>query len=186
MNPKTKIFYNGKQIRTAAGQFDSFKAKVRRFFNTVLFYTKISAVALGIFFLGAFTFSTNRSEAYTVDNTPLKIAQLKADVISKLAACESAGHSEDEGLIVFDSNKIASLGNLQFQTKTVQYYYKKLYGQDITPKEATLIALDYSKASKLASDVIFRDGGNPEKDWYNCSRKLGLKAEVDVINKLSN
>lgn len=181
MNPK--IFYNGRRID---GKFDSFKAKVRRFFNIVVFYTKISAVALGIFFLGAFTFSTNRSEAYTVDNTPAKLEQLKADVISKLASCESAGHSEEDGIIIFDSNKVASIGQLQFQTKTVQYYYKKLYGQTITSKEATLIALDYDKASKLASDVIFRDGGNPEKDWYNCSRKLGLKAEVDVINKLSN
>lgn len=181
MDQKTKVYVYNRQIN---GRFDSFKTKVKRFFAAAVLCAQISSAALAIFFLGAFTFSTNRSEAYMVNVMPQKVAELKADVITRLAACESAGHKESDGIIIFDSNKVASIGQLQFQVKTVQYYYKKLYSQDITAKEATLIALDYEKASKLATDIIFREGGNPEKDWYICSKKLGLAAEVKVLNKL--
>ena len=182
MNPKTRIYYMGRRLN---GQFDSFKMKLRRLVRSVVRYTLAGGAFYAIFMLGAFTWSTSTTEAYTVNLLPEKVAELKADVINRLAACESAGHEEDDGIIIFDSNKVASIGQLQFQVKTIQYYSKKLYGQTITPKEAVLIALDYEKASKLATDIIFREGGNPEKDWYNCSIKLNLKAEVAVLNKLS-
>ena len=170
--------------RRLNGQFNSFKSAVKRIARRTAQLTGAGALFYAIFMLGAFTWSTSTTEAYTVNVMPQKVAELKADVVARLLACESAGHTEDDGIIIFDSNAKASVGQLQWQVSSVQYYYKKLYGKNITRKEAVLIALDTQKASQLASDVIFREGGNPEKDWYNCSKKLGLAAEVKVLNKL--
>jgi len=108
----------------------------------------------------------------------------KADVVARLAACESAGHSEDDGIIIFDTNNRASIGRLQFQKATVIHYMKRLYGQDITAKEAVLIALDTEKAKALATDIIFTTD-NDATDWLNCSNKLGLGADIKAIKKLA-
>ena len=113
-----------------------------------------------------------------------KIDGLKDEVVAKILSCESAGYTEDDGILIFDSNKKASIGQAQFQVSTVQHYYKVLYNRDITKKEAVLIALDTDKASKLAKDIIFLGDNRPSKDWVICSRKHGLDAQVELIKKL--
>jgi hypothetical protein len=53
----------------------------------------------------------------------------------------------------------------------------------LNDKEAVLLALDGEQAQQLASEIIFNvDGGI--NNWYNCSTKLGLNAEVTAIKKL--
>ena len=180
MKPKTKIYVYGRRVN---GRFDSFKASLSRGVRVVGRYTLTGGVLYGVFMIGAFTYSTSSTEAMMIDTMPQKVAELKADVVERLAGCESGGFKETDGIIIFDSNKRASIGQLQFQTKTVQHYYKTLYQQEITPKEATLVALDYEKASALATDVIFKADGID--NWYNCAKKLGLKAEIKIINKLN-
>lgn len=123
-----------------------------------------------------------------LDNLTAKINELKGKLVSDLKQCESGGVSEDTALITFDPHptkknvQIASLGNYQFKVSTIQFYYNKFYSQDLTNKEAVLIALDDEKAGKLASDIIFRDGslGN----WYNCSKKMGLENQLKIIREL--
>ena len=118
------------------------------------------------------------------DSLELRIEGLKKDVISHLASCETQGLKEDDGIIVFDTNNKASIGVLQFQKKTVVYYYKVLYDQVITSKQAVEIALDAKKSAQLAEDIIFgtKDGLS---NWINCDRKLGLALEVSFIKKIS-
>jgi hypothetical protein len=101
----------------------------------------------------------------------------------KLRACESGGAKDPEGLIVFDSNKVASIGSLQFQVKTVIHYYKTLYGKDITNKEAINIATNDSLAIPLAKDIMFKSK-NLANDWFNCSKKLGLESEIKIIKSI--
>lgn len=121
-----------------------------------------------------------------IDRTPEKLAELKADVVKRLMECESAGHPESDGIIIFDSNNKASIGRAQFQKATVIHYMKVLHGEDITAKDAVLIALDDKKAATLAEEIIFTTKSGVESDWYNCSNKGHLQAEVDLIKKLES
>jgi len=124
------------------------------------------------------------SSSSEVDYTPAKIEELKMDVVDRLASqCESKGAKDPDGLIVFDSNKVASLGRLQFQVKTVIEYYKQLYGKKIDGAEAIAIATNKEKAYALAKDIIFKSDGLG--NWYNCGIKLQLASEIAVLKKLS-
>lgn len=125
--------------------------------------------------------SVNESEAVF----EAKIESLKDSVIDQLISCESKGYKESDGLIVFDSNKVASLGVLQWQVKSVQYYYKLRTGNDITKKEAIELALNEQEARSLAKYVGFETKNMFGKDWFNCSRKHDLDKQVLLIKKLS-
>jgi hypothetical protein len=143
--------------------------------------------AAGVFTAGFVLFADTSAMVqamtpWAIDLAPKKIAELKKDVVVRLMRCEGGRFSESDGIIIFDTNKEASIGRAQFQRKTVIYYYKKLYGQDITPKEAIMIALDDAKAAKLAEDIIFEADGL--KNWLNCANKLGLAADVQVIRSI--
>ena len=122
-------------------------------------------------------------EQVLVDNLAPKIDELKSNLVEAIQKCESKGHKESDGIIIFDSNSEASIGTLQFQRKTVQYYYKHLYGKTITAKEAVLIALDDEKAEQLAHDIIFKDSKGVN-NWYNCANSINAKGQLTVIKTL--
>lgn len=124
-----------------------------------------------------------QAETVTVNYTPEKLESLKDDVVNEVAGCESAGHKESDGIIIFDSNNQPSIGQLQFQRKTVIHYMKVLDNKTIDSKEAVEIAIDTTKAKALAKRIIFEKGGID--NWHNCSVKLGLSTEVKLIQKLS-
>jgi len=178
-----------KDVYPFATRFEVFKFKVAHFLRKVL---KVALVILILFItakLGGYFWPNEVYVRQSIDASKerfdQKIDGLKNDLVFKLSQCESAGGTEDDGILVFDSNKKASVGQLQFQKATVIHYYKTLYNKDITGKEAILIALDTKKATDLAKDIIFREGGNVN-DWLNCSRKLGLEAQANIIKKISN
>lgn len=191
MNPKTKVFYNGKQLRTAHGQYGrkSFVARLKswiwRFILKPLLFILGAATLMGL----GFEFKGDPAmaitpEAIVVDKTPEKIDALKVALVQKVSDCERAGHSEEDGIIIFDSNARASIGVLQFQKATVISYYKTLYGKDISGKDAVEIALDKDKAFALAKDIIFTSKNGVAADWVNCSKKYNLQTQVDLIKQL--
>jgi hypothetical protein len=152
-----------------------------------LFGICITLTLLGAI-LWIFTHGYNETIVYVdrpviLDNLSEKINELKGQLISDLRKCESNGYKEEDGLVVFDSNRVASIGLYQFQVKTVQHYYKKLYGKEIGGKDAILVALDEAQASQLASDIIFKEG--KLSDWVNCTRKVGLEQQLNVIKTIS-
>jgi hypothetical protein len=108
-----------------------------------------------------------------VDINAARIEAMKLDVVERLAQCESGGQSiySPGGLYV---------GPMQFHRGTVIAYYRTLYGQQISTREAVEIAMDKPRATQLARDIIFTSG-NKARDWPACSRKLGTNAEVDRI-----
>jgi len=112
-----------------------------------------------------------------------KIDSLEKSVVEAVRKCESQGANESTGLIVFDSNKVASIGTLQFQVKTVVYYYKTLYSKVITGKEAIIIALDDKLSGQLAQDIMF-SSKSLANDWLNCSNRLSLEAQILAIKKI--
>ena len=124
----------------------------------------------------------------TTDISPAMFAQkidtLQKQVVASVQSCESGGHKESDGIIIFDSNHVASIGTMQFQVHTIIYYYRTLYKQTITGKEAILIALDDTKATALAKDIIFTSP-NLANDWLNCSKRLSLTDEIKAIKKIT-
>ena len=186
-----KVFYMGRRFNTRLEIIKSWFKKLLAFLAII---SSTVALLYATFMIGAYTYSTNTStvcaqdraekkvEITVKDKLETKVEQLKKEVIAKLKNCESNGFDEDDALIVFDTNKKASVGEFQFQRNTVINYYKKLYGKTITAKEATHIALDTDKASELAMDIIFNDKGLG--NWGNCARKHDLYTEVKLINKL--
>ena len=114
-----------------------------------------------------------------------KIETLKQDVLDRLAKCETDGTEDPDGAVIFDSNDQPSIGRFQFQRKTIRHYTKEFEGRDITNSEAIAIAIDPDKAGDLVEQIIFDNGIDPVTDWHNCSKKLGLSKEVEIINKLT-
>ena len=117
-----------------------------------------------------------------------KISELKAEVLTKLAACESGSTVEPEAAIILDTNNKMSIGKYMWQVASVQHYVKLFYGKEVSRKDATLIALNaYSEipVDELTEKVIFEDDKNLE-NWHNCSKAKGLYAELDFINRLEN
>jgi hypothetical protein len=174
--------------RRTNGRFDSLKAMIRRGIQLAKIAFVAFVVLAATFTFGGLAFSTHTSlveATEIVDLTPEKIEELKDDVIARLAKCESAGHKEDDGIIIFDSNNQASIGQLQWQIKSVQHYEKVLHDRSITRKEAVLLALDTERASALAEEVVF-ETEKGLSNWLNCANMLGLAAEVKVIKRLAD
>lgn len=187
-----KVIYMGqplKNIYAHATRWEVFKYRFAKLIRKAVIATFILGAGYGVFMTGRITTTPVQVEAIKeVDMTDAKFADkikgLKNEVANKLSSCESAGYKEDDGIIIFDSNAKASIGQFQFQKSTVIHYYKVLYGKTITPKEAVLIALDESKARELAIDIMFKTKNKAGKDWYNCTEKHGLDAQIDMIKKL--
>jgi len=191
-----KVFFHGERLRDIyphASKWQVFKWKVRKFIRKVTIVSIACAALYGAFVVGSKSFHETAYQAQAekittvevqVDNLSEKIAQIKAEAVEGIRKCESAGHPESDGIIIFDSNAKASIGSFQFQKTTVQHYMKVLYGKDITPKEAVLIALDEAKAGELASDIIFETPGGGLKDWYTCANKIGLANTIAIVKKL--
>jgi hypothetical protein len=119
-----------------------------------------------------------------VDAMPARVAELKRGVAEQLMACESSGATDEDGLIVFDANRKASIGRFQFQKATVIHYYNLIYGVKLTGKEAVMLALDTERAMELATRIMFETKSMAGMDWVNCDRKLDLDRQISIIKKL--
>lgn len=95
--------------------------------------------------------------------------------------CESKGVDEPTSAIVLDTNNAMSLGEYQWQIKSIQYYEKQLYGKAVSRTEAIEIAIDHEKATELTRDVVFKIPGALEKNWVNCTRLQALKVQVELL-----
>lgn len=184
---KIKIINNGKNINQTYKR-EQRRLKIKRIKNRIF---KIGILAGIIIILAQIISYANprietviETKTITIDNLQDKIIELQNEVVGTIMKCESKGHNEEDGLIVFDSNKKASIGQFQFQVGTIQYYSKKLYNKELTQKEAILLALNTKEAEKLTFDIVFK-GGNKADDWYNCSKKHNLDEKLQIINKLN-
>tara|TARA_R110000868_G_scaffold99181_2_gene273050 strand:- start:421 stop:999 length:579 start_codon:yes stop_codon:yes gene_type:complete len=184
-----KVFFGEtrlKDIAVGATKWEVFKYKFMRATRATVMAVFALGLLYGAFFTGRVTTSpifvnAEDKSQYMFDS---KIEQLKNGVVNEILSCESAGHSEDNGIVVFDTNGKGSFGQLQFQKDTVIHYYKVLYGKTITGKEAVLIAMDTQKARDLAKDIMFSTKNKAGKDWVNCERKFSSDKQIDLIKKM--
>lgn len=182
-----KVYWNGKYLRDIypfATRYEVFKYRVRKFLRRVVQVSVIAAMLSGVM-VGVYQAGkTNTIYAVNTDSFPAKVDNLKNDLVNRLADCERAGYEEEDAPIVLDTNKKFSIGVMQFQLDTIIHYSKVLRNENLTKKEATLLALDEQRAKDLAKHIIFQSKNGVEKDWVMCNRKLGLQKEVDIIKKL--
>ena len=120
------------------------------------------------------------SKTLIIDKTPAKIEALKNEVVATIAKCESAGIPEEDGIVILDTNGVGSYGVMQWQRKSVMYYYEKRTGEKINGRDAILLAMDAEKAKDLAKWTIFSNN-NGEDNWYNCSKKNNISGLVKAI-----
>lgn len=185
-----KVFFNGKRLKDIypyATKWEVFKYRAMQIFRKILFIITLALISIGVGFIIRYNFPKQiivvAEKVVEVDNLSTKVKELKAEVLDSLRFCESTGYNENDGLIIYDSNKIASIGLYQFQKKTVIYYYKTIYNKEITGKEAIEIALSEKDSRKLAEDIIFTDSKGID-NWYNCKKKKDLGSKVEFIKKL--
>ena len=142
-------------------------------------------ISVGIYF--HYKYPAIKTVNITIDNSSAmfseKINMLEKSVVEQVRKCESNGYKESDGLIKFDSNKVASIGTMQFQVKTIIYYEKSLFGRVITGKDAVIIALDDTKAGELAQAIMFQSP-NLANDWLNCSNNLRLSDQIKTIKAI--
>ena len=191
---KIKVFWGEERLKDIypyATRWEVIKFRIRKFLKKLFKVVVIIAVITVITMYVRWAYPTNvynvREVITQVDTLTPKIKELKREVLDTLQSCESNGSNEEDGLIVYDSNKVASIGQFQFQKKTVIGYYKALYNKDITGKEAIIIALTTNDARQLAEDIIFSNLQNDKgiDNWYNCNKKHSLSIKIAFINKLS-
>lgn len=183
-----QVYWNGeplKKIYPHATRWQVIKYRVNKFLVRVLKITILASLIAASLLL-AFTMGSNYSKTYQItgnDRLPMKISEFKDNLLATLQGCEASGYKPGDAPIIFDSNKLPSIGPYQFQIATVVWYYSELYGKKITPAEAVNISLDPVAAKKLANDIIFTTG-DPSIDWTNCTNKHGLKAMVATVKQL--
>jgi hypothetical protein len=183
-----RINYMGREVN---GRFSSFKIKFVRFTKRLMFWSFIAGLVYGSFQVGVSTNEVSYAkEIVQVDNLGKKVEELKWEVVDVIQACESAGHTEDDAIIMYDNNQagtlkgknVWSLGQLQWKVPTIQHYVKLLEGKVITQKEAVTIALDTDRARELAYKVIFQENGL--NNWKNCADKTKSWDKLKVISQL--
>lgn len=188
--PKTlKVIYNGDflcNIYPHASWFQVMKYRLARGTRVALVQLFFTILILSSFTIGRNTTQPIYAKAEDTSSQRFneKIEMLKDRVVAQLASCESAGYKESDGIIILDTNNKASIGQYQWQVKSVQHYVKLSTGVNITPKEAILLALDKEKAGELVKYVAFKTNNKLGKDWYNCTNKLDLDRQVEMIKLL--
>lgn len=181
-----KMFYGNQYV--GMSKWEVLKFNTRKFMKGLMSAIFVGAVILGFILVMGLknekTIYRIQEKEIKVDNLTEKVQQIKNETLAMLKVCESAGHPEEDGVIIFDTNNRASIGSFQFQKKTVQYYYESIYGKEIGGKEAVLIALDDKLAGQLAEDILFGTD-NGWKNWINCTNKYDLRFNINVVSKLT-
>lgn len=183
--------------RDSGGKFvEKVSTRVKRFVRRLPVYVMV--VSVSVMFLGMLTNNfafierwfvpleyVAVAEAAEVAGQPDKIEAAKRKVIDELEKCESAGLKEADGIAILDTNNVGSYGPLQFQRKTVMYYYEKMTGNKISGRDALILALQGDKARELAYFIIYKTDSGIDNDWVRCAAKYDLTGKVELLKELS-
>lgn len=197
MNKKVKVTEywrkNPRYIHLHKTKWQVFVDKVKTFFKVLLGGILMVAILFGIGLLSINTFPKTvvklQEKEVVLDNLSAKIDQLKGELIKDIFDNERAGHTEEDALITWDPNpkypkvEAASVGNCQWKIPTLQESYLKHYGEQLTRKQAVLIALDDEKCKEVMTKVIFGEE-NGWRKWYNSGIKVKAEQRLQVIREL--
>jgi hypothetical protein len=101
----------------------------------------------------------------------------KEEIIRKLAKCETGDFGPSERPIY--GGQGAYLGRMQFSVQTIISYHIRKDGERLSIVEATKLAHDYDRATKLAKYMIF----DLEEPWHwpLCAKKISLRSEMAKV-----
>jgi len=180
--------------------------KTRRFQKHTSFLIKSMLVAIGtvVTIYGTLYYKEQPVEYVKIENVKVDskiIKMMKQDVV-KMVRYSEVDRELEQGELFYTNdphssiskkcNKVGgkrgiacdSWGAFQFKIPTVQFYYKKLYGTELTEMEAMLIALDEDKATALAEDMIFKIEG-AVWEWSGAQKnKAYLAIQIPLIRKM--
>ena len=129
-----------------------------------------------------------------------KVEELKQNLMDDLREKEVGSLGPDDLIIVFDPTRknlsscqkvggvklyCYSFGPYNFKITTMQHYYKKFYGEDLTQHQALEYALDEELSREVAYKVIFEEVGGIW-NWENSANKINAKARIEIIRELEN
>lgn len=126
-----------------------------------------------------------KAEAAEVESKDHAITRLKNLLFTEMNACENPSHipvwPDDNQAGTLPKKDKVSIGDAAFKVSTVQRFYKKLHGTNLTDMEATLMALDPVKARDLAIESWIKLPGSINE--WSCATET-MKAQVTDIRFL--
>lgn len=152
MKNKTKIFHNGRQIN---GRFDSFKAKVRRFFRMIVRWSLITGGAYAIFMAGAFFYSTSTVTATTEVQTVVP----QSPVLDRIADCESGNGKKGSATQYAKNGQVIMHANTNGTIDIGKYMVNDTYWG--------------AKAHELGFDLTTTDGNKAMAEWIYANKGTG-------------
>jgi hypothetical protein len=160
MNPKTKVFFHGKQIypkRDGQGKFSSFKTKLGKFIRTVtlviLTLGVLTSAGIGIYKAGG-----AYNPKIVTEEKEVIVEVVNAPVLERIAKCESGNMHYKNGQVVVNVNSNGSYDMGRYQINS------------IWNKKATELKLDLTKEedNKLMAEWIYTNRGT--EDWYSSKK----------------
>lgn len=161
MNPKTKVFYNGEQIRTKSGKFSSFKSKVR----TAWYYTKVATAVLTINAIVVGIAVASLSTTTVTASTEVVQAPVVSPVLDRIADCESGNGTKGSatqyknGQVVMNANTNGTIDIGKYQVNLTYW-----------GKQATALGFDLTKEAdnKAMAEWIYANKGTG--DWSSSQK----------------
>jgi hypothetical protein len=124
-----------------------------------------------------------KAEAAEIETKEHALDRLKNLLFTEMNACENPSHipvwPDDNQAGSLPKKDKVSIGDAAFKVSTVQRFYKKLHGTDLTDMEATLMALDPIKARDLAIESWIKLPGSINE--WSCASET-MKAQVTDIS----
>lgn len=169
---------------------DKYPAKIIHVIKQIIVLAIITTITFGTGFLvvkadKAFTdFEKSKIERKMKEINDLQVKNLEEERHERLLDCIGFLESTNKNTVILDSNNKYSYGKYQLQRETIQDFYKRYKGIEITLKEAEEIAMNGIQSRELIKSMIV-DYGLIDK-WWNTKNKIiegrCVNFEADEIN----
>jgi len=155
---------------------DKYPAKIIHVIKQIIVLAIITTITFGTGFLvvkadKAFTdFEKSENERKLQEIHDLQVKNLEEERHERLLDCIGFLESTNKNTVILDSNNKYSYGEYQLQRETIQDFYKRYKGIEITLKEAEEIAMNSIQSRELVKSMIV-DHRLIDK-WWNTKNKI--------------
>ncbi len=162
MNPKTRVYYQGKQIRTVAGRFDSLKAKFYRFIRKVLQFSAVVAILALVFAFGGAFYST---QTITVSANTIEV---HSNILDRIADCESGNGTKGSGKQFLSNGNVVTLLNTNGSIDVGKYQINQSVSHLQLEAKLGLNVLTLEGNTAMANYIYANEGTSPWSSSQHC------------------
>lgn len=158
MKPETKVFLNGKRLKTKSNKM---KNNINKFSKIVAKALMIAAVVYGIFLLGQIAPEPTvyENNEVIVEVEVVKEVIKKSAVMERIATCESStGHYAPSGQVAMNANNNGSVDIGKYQINT------------IWNKQATALGLNLTVEADNEAMAMWIYDNRGTGDWYSSAK----------------